>query len=293
MSFTYRYKIGDTKWSEERPTDLDSFMELCTNFEWPKDDALEGKDWDRYKSALLLKRIGNSEELELAAMDTEAIVICYTPNGTEGYQTILEISNSNLTALIKDAVQLFFENNNKHFLSKYEPVKYSNNKVSKKTIRIPNELSFDNFSLTSIFVYATMPLLFLIPWKKNPPSFYVKVAATLVFGLLFLPKIILLILHSIKSKKYNYLYSVRDNKIHKYKDEKLIETLEDISEIHFVTEHYFFGSFDYSPSDLGYIQFLSKNSTLRISTLQFSFDEVKGLSLKPKTKSYQRSYPWI
>jgi hypothetical protein len=56
LSFTYQYKLEDSKWSVEQEIDQDSSILICQNFAWPRDDLLKNAEWDSYKSALLFKK---------------------------------------------------------------------------------------------------------------------------------------------------------------------------------------------------------------------------------------------
>jgi hypothetical protein len=91
LSFTYQYKLEDSEWSVEQVIDQESSRLICQNFAWPEDDSSKNAEWDSYKSALLFKKKDSLEELEFAALDSEAIGICYTPNGLAGFQRHISI----------------------------------------------------------------------------------------------------------------------------------------------------------------------------------------------------------
>jgi hypothetical protein len=224
LSFTYQYKIGDTEWSEERYTDLKSFKKLYYDFEWPLDNSLKNKDWEIYKSAILLRKAGTREELEFAAIDTEGIVIFYTADGEIGFQRIINSSAPSINLHVTDHAELFFEGGLYDAVVQYdyEQVKYPQKTKHTKDIIIPSNTNFKDLNLDSFLLHLLLPLIFFLPFDKvNLPVNY-KIIIGLIASIIFLPKIILLVLHSIHSKKYHYIYAISNNKLYKFKNNNLM-----------------------------------------------------------------------
>jgi hypothetical protein len=293
LSFTYQYKIGDTEWSEEQPTGLESFVEAYSNFEWPIHNSLKGEEWDQYKSALILKKTHSLEEIEIAAIDTEAFVICYNPDNKLGYQNIIEASDPSLNDAIQEDIKHFFHKtiSESKILSEYEQLKYTSNRNNENVIKISNtpqihHLNLDSFMLGLTPIFMLFGLSYKLDWNL---SFLYSLRIVLIA--LYLPKIVLLSNHHRASKRYKYIYSTTDNTLFQFKDELLTKTLSNIQEVHFVSEFYLIHSPNYNKTDVGYVKFVSEDEEVRISALPLQ--AIKDLKIKPKTKSYERSYPWV
>ena len=268
-------------------------MDICLNFDWPTNNTLSNKEWDLYKSAIVLKNKDNLNELEIAAIDTTEFIICYSPNGIEGYQCIFEKAEGTFKEKISRDIYSFFKDQTQHFFSEYEPVAYNTAKRYKGVITIPKGANFTNLNLVSFTFQVLLPLLLLIPWNGVELSASWKIAVLTITSVIFLPKLILLIIHSIKSSKYSYTYSVQENKLVQFREGEILETIENVTEIIQATEAYWISNGGITPTSLGYSQFCSNNKKLKISTLQLSTNQFAEIKIKPEIRRIRLSYPLV
>ena len=295
LSFTYQYKLEDSEWSVEQVNDQESSRLICQNFAWPKDSLLKNAEWDSCKSALLFKIKGSLEELEFAALDTEAIVICYTPNGLAGFQRHISTVEHQLNEHFIDHIKLFFNDSLEEtvILNKYNEVNYSRYSNATKLVIIAPKIRPESLDIHHYILGLSPVIMFLFITFKLDWSFLITLLTRITLATLYIPKVILVVFHYYNSLEYKYVYSVSENTLFQFKGYKLLKELSLITEVHFISEFFLFPGPSYNQTELGYTKFITKNEEIKISSLQMSFSTIYDLRINTKTKSYQRSYPWV
>jgi hypothetical protein len=178
-------------------------------------------------------------------------------------------------------------------LNRYDRVNYSQYSNATKLVIIapkirPESLDIHHYILELSPVIMLLFLTFKLDW-----SFLVTLLTRITLAALYMPKVVLLVFHYYNSLKYKYVYSVSDNTLFQFKGDRLLKELSLITEVHFVSEFFLFPGPSYNQTELGYTKFITENEEIKISSLQMSFSTISDLRINTKTKSYQRSYPWV
>jgi|GEM_PF-1596756 hypothetical protein len=192
-------------------------------------------------------------------------------------------------------MELFFDGGLEEavVLNKYDEVKYSRGSNVTNLVILEPKVRPESLDLCHYMLGLSPVIMFLFLTFKLDWSFIVALLTRIILAALYIPKAILLVFHYYNSLKYKYVYSVSENKLFQFKEDELLKELSLITEVHFVSEFFLIPGSIHNQTELGYTKFITENEEIKISSLQMPFSKVSDLRINTKTKSYQRSYPWV